>query len=100
MENRARFALEVVKTAVDVWGPERVGIKLNPAGGNNDIGYMLRSYVLFIPLLMARTECRFKRPWTRSGTSSRNLTSSGSPTLRSCGMWRLSMLLDAGRSTI
>ncbi|KAK0229950.1 FMN-linked oxidoreductase [Armillaria nabsnona] len=38
VENRARFALEVVKTAVDVWGPERVGIKLNPAGGNNDIG--------------------------------------------------------------
>ncbi|KAK0229946.1 FMN-linked oxidoreductase [Armillaria nabsnona] len=38
VENRARFALEVVKTAVDVWGPERVGIKLNPTGGNNDIG--------------------------------------------------------------
>ncbi|SJL13126.1 related to N-ethylmaleimide reductase [Armillaria ostoyae] len=38
VQNRARFALEVVKTAVDVWGAERVGIKLNPAGGYNDIG--------------------------------------------------------------
>ncbi|PBK63921.1 FMN-linked oxidoreductase [Armillaria solidipes] len=38
VENRARFALEVVKTVVDVWGAERVGIKLNPAGGYNDIG--------------------------------------------------------------
>ncbi|KAK0224177.1 hypothetical protein IW262DRAFT_1269047 [Armillaria fumosa] len=39
VENRARFPLEVVKTAVDVWGAGRVGIKLGPAGGNNDIGY-------------------------------------------------------------
>ncbi|KAK0447215.1 hypothetical protein EV421DRAFT_2008686 [Armillaria borealis] len=38
VQNRARFALEVVKTAVDVWGADRVGIKLNPAGGYNDIG--------------------------------------------------------------
>ncbi|KAK0194713.1 FMN-linked oxidoreductase [Armillaria mellea] len=38
VQNRARFALEVVKTAADVWGAERVGIKLNPAGGYNDIG--------------------------------------------------------------
>ncbi|KAK0447211.1 FMN-linked oxidoreductase [Armillaria borealis] len=38
VQNRARFALEVVKTTVDVWGAERVGIKLNPAGGYNDIG--------------------------------------------------------------
>ncbi|KAK0484426.1 hypothetical protein IW261DRAFT_836759 [Armillaria novae-zelandiae] len=38
VENRARFPLEVVKTAVDVWGPDRVGIKLSPAGGNNDVG--------------------------------------------------------------
>ncbi|KAK0194717.1 hypothetical protein F5146DRAFT_999064 [Armillaria mellea] len=38
IQNRARFPLEVVKTAVDVWGAERVGIKLNPAGGNNDVG--------------------------------------------------------------
>ncbi|KAK0484429.1 hypothetical protein IW261DRAFT_1330659 [Armillaria novae-zelandiae] len=38
VENRARFPLEVVKTAIDVWGAERVGIKLSPAGGNNDVG--------------------------------------------------------------
>ena len=38
VENRARFALEVVKAAIEVWGPERVGIKLSPTGGYNDMG--------------------------------------------------------------
>ncbi len=33
VHNRARLALEVVKIAADIWGPGRVGIKLNPCGG-------------------------------------------------------------------
>ncbi|KAK0435082.1 uncharacterized protein EV420DRAFT_1623659 [Desarmillaria tabescens] len=44
VENRARFPLEVVKIAVDVWGADRVGIKLNPAGGYNDVGYTLDTF--------------------------------------------------------
>jgi 2,4-dienoyl-CoA reductase-like NADH-dependent reductase (Old Yellow Enzyme family) len=36
--NRSRFALEVLKEVSDVLGPERVGIKLSPAGGYNDMG--------------------------------------------------------------
>ncbi|KAK0462033.1 uncharacterized protein EV420DRAFT_1619413 [Desarmillaria tabescens] len=42
VENRARFPLEVVKIAVDVWGANRVGIKLNPPGGYNDVGMPLQ----------------------------------------------------------
>jgi 2,4-dienoyl-CoA reductase-like NADH-dependent reductase (Old Yellow Enzyme family) len=36
--NRTRFALEVLKEVSEVWGPEKVGIKLSPAGGYNDMG--------------------------------------------------------------
>ncbi|KAK0205605.1 hypothetical protein DFS33DRAFT_1329594 [Desarmillaria ectypa] len=42
VQNRVRFALEVVKTALEVWGAERVGIKFNPAGGYNDVGMPLQ----------------------------------------------------------
>ncbi|MBB3214702.1 N-ethylmaleimide reductase [Herbaspirillum sp. Sphag1AN] len=30
LENRLRFPLEVVKAVVDVWGPQRVGIRISP----------------------------------------------------------------------
>ena len=36
--NRARFALESLQATVDVFGPKRVAIKLNPTGGGNDVG--------------------------------------------------------------
>ncbi|KAG7441376.1 FMN-linked oxidoreductase [Guyanagaster necrorhizus] len=45
VQNRARFALEVVKAAVEIWGADRVGIKLNPAGGYNDVGMPLKETV-------------------------------------------------------
>ncbi|KAG7445332.1 FMN-linked oxidoreductase [Guyanagaster necrorhizus] len=45
IQNRARFALEVVKAAVETWGADRVGIKLNPAGGDNDVGMPLQETV-------------------------------------------------------
>lgn len=32
IENRARFLLEVTQTAIDVWGPERVGVRVSPSG--------------------------------------------------------------------
>ncbi|KAI5114701.1 hypothetical protein M0805_002282, partial [Coniferiporia weirii] len=36
--NRCRFGLEALKVIVDVWGADKVGVKLNPAGGYNDAG--------------------------------------------------------------
>jgi len=38
-ENRSRFALEVLKVMTEVFGPD-VGVKLSPAGGYNDVGYV------------------------------------------------------------
>jgi N-ethylmaleimide reductase len=37
VENRARLLLEVVDAAVDVWGRERVGVRLSPYGTFNDM---------------------------------------------------------------
>lgn len=37
VENRARFALEVVGALVEVWGPGRVGVRLSPSGAFNDM---------------------------------------------------------------
>jgi N-ethylmaleimide reductase len=37
VENRCRFALEVVEEVIKVWGPERVGIRLSPTGTFNDM---------------------------------------------------------------
>ena len=36
-ENRARFLLEVTAAVIDVWGAERVGIRLSPSGTFNDM---------------------------------------------------------------
>ena len=41
VENRARFGLEVLKVVTDIWGADKVGIKLSPAGGYNDTGYVI-----------------------------------------------------------
>lgn len=38
IENRARFGLETMKVLIEVWGPGRVGVKLTPCGGYNDVG--------------------------------------------------------------
>ena len=45
VENRARFCLEVVKVLIEVWGADRVGVKLSPAGGYNDVGMPLEDTV-------------------------------------------------------
>ena len=37
LENRARFLLEVTEAVVNVWGAERVGIRLSPSGTFNDM---------------------------------------------------------------
>jgi N-ethylmaleimide reductase len=38
VENRARFLLEVTEAVVDVWGADRVGVRLAPRGTFNDMG--------------------------------------------------------------
>lgn len=38
VENRARFLLEVTEAAADVWGADRVGVRLSPLSGFNDMG--------------------------------------------------------------
>jgi N-ethylmaleimide reductase len=38
IENRARLLLEVMEAVRDVWGAERVGVRLSPLGTFNDMG--------------------------------------------------------------
>ncbi len=38
IENRCRLMLEVTRAVLDVWGPERTGIRLSPYGIANDSG--------------------------------------------------------------
>jgi 2,4-dienoyl-CoA reductase-like NADH-dependent reductase (Old Yellow Enzyme family) len=42
VENRSRFGLEVLKELTKVFGRD-VGVKLNPAGGYNDVGYVFKN---------------------------------------------------------
>ena len=37
-QNRARLLLEVVEAVIQVWGADRVGVRLSPLGAFNDIG--------------------------------------------------------------
>ncbi|THG99867.1 hypothetical protein EW026_g2559 [Hermanssonia centrifuga] len=37
-ENRSKFGIEITKALIDVWGPARVGVKVNPCGGLRDMG--------------------------------------------------------------
>ena len=37
IENRARFLLEVTKAVIDIWGSNRVGVRLSPSGTFNDM---------------------------------------------------------------
>jgi N-ethylmaleimide reductase len=37
VENRARFLTEVVQAVSEVWGPDRVGVRLSPNGSFNDM---------------------------------------------------------------
>lgn len=37
VENRARFLLEITQAAIDVWGKERVGVRLSPSSTFNDM---------------------------------------------------------------
>lgn len=37
VENRTRFLLEVTQAVVDVWGADRVGVRLSPSGTFNDM---------------------------------------------------------------
>ncbi len=37
VENRARFLLEIATALIDVWGADRVGVRLSPSGTFNDM---------------------------------------------------------------
>lgn len=37
VENRARLLLEITQAAIDVWGSDRVGVRLSPSGTFNDM---------------------------------------------------------------
>jgi N-ethylmaleimide reductase len=37
IENRARFLVEVTQALIDVWGADRVGVRLSPGGAFNDM---------------------------------------------------------------
>ncbi|MDY7019815.1 MAG: alkene reductase, partial [Cyanobacteriota bacterium] len=37
LENRARFLLEITQAAIEVWGKERVGVRLSPSSTFNDM---------------------------------------------------------------
>ncbi len=37
VENRARFMLEAMRALIDVWGAERVGVRLSPSGAFNEM---------------------------------------------------------------
>ncbi|KAK7043864.1 hypothetical protein VNI00_008030 [Paramarasmius palmivorus] len=56
VENRSRFGLEVLKVLIEVWGPERVGIKFNPCGGFNDVGMTLDDTLETFRYFIAETD--------------------------------------------
>lgn len=50
VENRARLLIEVTGAAIEIWGADRVGVRMSPFGTQNDVGDAdpvgLYSYVL------------------------------------------------------
>ena len=57
-ENRCRFSLRIIDELSRVYGPDRVGIKLSPSGGYNDMGMTEKdtneTFVYLIKELSAR----------------------------------------------
>jgi len=43
--NRCRFGLEVVQALIEIWGADRVRIKVTPSGGYNDVGMSLNETI-------------------------------------------------------
>ena len=44
-EKRSRFIIEIVRALIEVWGCDRVGVKLCPTGGLNDVGMALQETI-------------------------------------------------------
>ncbi|PSR71244.1 hypothetical protein PHLCEN_2v12898 [Hermanssonia centrifuga] len=53
-ENRSKFGIEVVKALIEVWGPGRVGIKVNPCGGLRDVGMSLPDTLMTYTYYLSR----------------------------------------------
>lgn len=61
-ENRARFGLEVLKAMTGIFG-RNVAVKVNPAGGPNDMGYETSCSSVRTWLISShRLGCHFKIP--------------------------------------
>ncbi|KAF9254587.1 FMN-linked oxidoreductase [Marasmius fiardii PR-910] len=56
VENRCRFGLEVLKVFIEVYGADRVAIKLSPAGGYNDMGMPLEETLETYRYLLSEIE--------------------------------------------
>ncbi|THV03768.1 FMN-linked oxidoreductase [Dendrothele bispora CBS 962.96] len=56
IENRCRFGLEVVEALVDVWGADRVGIRVTPSGGYNDMGMPLDETIVTYEYFLTETD--------------------------------------------
>ncbi|EJD40856.1 FMN-linked oxidoreductase [Auricularia subglabra TFB-10046 SS5] len=45
VEKRCKFGLEILKAITGVWGADRVGVKISPSGGYNDVGMPLEETI-------------------------------------------------------
>jgi N-ethylmaleimide reductase len=57
-ERRARFLLEAVAAAIEVWGAGRVGVRLSPFGTANDSGRHADPVATYLPAVSALAEHR------------------------------------------
>ncbi len=44
IENRCRFGLEAAKILIEEFGADRVGVKLNPCGGESDVTRLMHPF--------------------------------------------------------
>ena len=76
-ENRCRFPLRVIDELSRVYGPDRVGIKLSPGGGYNDVGMTEKdtheTFSYLIKELSARriAYVQLARPWVSADPTGR-----------------------------
>ena len=55
-EKRSRFVIEIVRALIEVWGCDRVGVKLSPTGGLNDVGMALQDTIDTYTFLIKRLD--------------------------------------------
>ena len=58
IDNRSRFMLRVTDELIHVWGADRVGVRLQPAGGFNDMGWPRDDTIATYKYLLAELDRR------------------------------------------